>query len=786
MQPEQHKKITHYFILESQEHLQTIESGLLNLAATLQNTEIVDELFRAAHSIKGGAAMLGLTSIQTISHRLEDYFKIFQDSSFTPDQKLEAYFLSLFITLQELIEELSSQKGLTPEVAQNALSKVEPVFKQLEDHLNNLIAAPKATVAEDGEIAPMASRHQQNQQTVDQHFHKQVLLCLKEMLRLYKQPDSAENRQKWQEYCQDLADLGQERDLAPWVLLLEASKKAIANAENSYRSCAGVIIKEIKQAREKIVAGSSQEITITEQLQVLLPVEQSKTPNRAPEVGMAAINSLADLFEEKEAPDLENTWQVEEVIERETSGGEFGSQETSFEEEEEQERDFDELFLDLDEEDDISSAENLVNLFEDDFEEISTSSSLTTTNGKVDPSERLDEVADLNSSSSFASDSDTEDFSFATEETATTSLDESAFSFTETEEEDPGDDLNALFADIEEEGISGTVEQELNEEEQTDTFDNLDTLFELDESETQISNANEEVLDIDTAFTNEEDSDSLALEETAAFGDLFALDSEEENANNFDDFLEPEISSFDAENEDFGIQPEQDSDSLNEFVEPELGEETNSPLTSTDEAEDFDDLLDISSDSSVELSLDDELPSSGELENFDDLLAIGSDDSQEWSDWGNDDIPTGALGFGELLDSENTQTATSSEVETNLSSISAIESFDLDAFADSQEDSDFTELNDLFEEEIARESSELDNTFSEPREDHNFSFNLDAPEQDIDGEELAEINSTEVFEEDFTVDTLDLSDQSSELNSTSEDDFSFDTNSSLEELSLDL
>ncbi|MGB7520043.1 MAG: response regulator, partial [Spirulinaceae cyanobacterium] len=686
---------------------------------------------------------LGLTSIQAISHRLENYFNIFQDSSFEPDQKLAAYFLSLFITLQELIEKLSAQGGLTPEFAQNSLAKVEPVFKQLETHLNNLITVPEATVEEDGETSPMTSSQQKKPPTVDQSFHKQVLLRLKEMLSLYKQPDSSENRCKWQEYCHGLADLGRERNLAPWVLLLEATEAAIANPENAYRSCAGVVIKEIKGAREKIVAGKTQEIAISQQLQALLP--EPKTHNRAPEVGMAAINSLADLFEEEEAPDLENTWQVEEVIEKETSEAEFSSQDTFFEEEEnEQERDFDELFLDMDEEDEISSAENLVNLFEEDFEqeEETTSSSSTLANGKVDPSERLDEVADLLSSSGFASDSDTEDFSWETE-SLTENEEAVAPSFAEREEEeDSGDDLNALFADTEEESILGekdlptvgTVEEESDlatafgdleeeldldfaftdenenqdEEEETQAFNDLDTLFEPDESETQTSNSNEETSNQEES----EESDALGFEGTAA----------------------------------------------------------------------FDDLLVIGSDSSEETA--------EALESFDDLLAIGADDPQELADDQSDDIPTGELGFGELLDSESTQAIKAdADAEIDLPK-SAIESLDLDAFADSQEGSDFTELNDLFEEEIARESSELDNTFSEPTENNHFSFDLDTPEQDLAVEELADLPSTfpEAVEEDFTADTLDLSNQSSPFNGASEDnfDFDFDTNSSLEDVSLEL
>ena len=110
MLQEQEQRILGYFIEEAKDHLNTIEQGLLNLEDTLQDSETVNEVFRAAHSIKGGAAMLGLDSIQKISHHLEDYFKVLKECpEVEVDQKLESLFLALFDTLKELIEELIVQ-----------------------------------------------------------------------------------------------------------------------------------------------------------------------------------------------------------------------------------------------------------------------------------------------------------------------------------------------------------------------------------------------------------------------------------------------------------------------------------------------------------------------------------------------------------------------------------------------------------------------------------------------------------------------------------------------------
>ena len=60
------------FKAESEEHLQHLDDALLRLEKTPADQALLEEAFREAHSLKGAARMLGLTSIQTPAHRLED------------------------------------------------------------------------------------------------------------------------------------------------------------------------------------------------------------------------------------------------------------------------------------------------------------------------------------------------------------------------------------------------------------------------------------------------------------------------------------------------------------------------------------------------------------------------------------------------------------------------------------------------------------------------------------------------------------------------------------------
>ena len=58
------------YIEESYEHLEDIESDLLTIeqAGSDFDIDLVNKVFRAAHSIKGGAGLMGLANIKRNNH----------------------------------------------------------------------------------------------------------------------------------------------------------------------------------------------------------------------------------------------------------------------------------------------------------------------------------------------------------------------------------------------------------------------------------------------------------------------------------------------------------------------------------------------------------------------------------------------------------------------------------------------------------------------------------------------------------------------------------------------
>lgn len=62
------------FIDESNEHLQTLSDQLIILEKEPDNTDTINEIFRAAHSLKGMAGTMGYKRLQNLTHDMENVF----------------------------------------------------------------------------------------------------------------------------------------------------------------------------------------------------------------------------------------------------------------------------------------------------------------------------------------------------------------------------------------------------------------------------------------------------------------------------------------------------------------------------------------------------------------------------------------------------------------------------------------------------------------------------------------------------------------------------------------
>ena len=125
-----------FFLQESVELLQTLEQGLLELREDF-STQKIHNLMRTAHSIKGGAACVGLNHIKQIAHGLENIFKVLYQDGIEIDLELEGLLLEAYDRLKSpLMKEIHHGESN----ADQAIANAETILQQLEAKLN---AQPK-------------------------------------------------------------------------------------------------------------------------------------------------------------------------------------------------------------------------------------------------------------------------------------------------------------------------------------------------------------------------------------------------------------------------------------------------------------------------------------------------------------------------------------------------------------------------------------------------------------------------------------------------------------------
>lgn len=95
------------FIEESQEHLADIESDLLELEQQMNNPDdgLVNKLFRAVHTVKGGAGFFGLSPIQKLAHAMENVLGMVRSGTLNVSKSMVSALLSGADVLSTMVNE---------------------------------------------------------------------------------------------------------------------------------------------------------------------------------------------------------------------------------------------------------------------------------------------------------------------------------------------------------------------------------------------------------------------------------------------------------------------------------------------------------------------------------------------------------------------------------------------------------------------------------------------------------------------------------------------------------
>lgn len=167
------KRLLATFWVEADEHLNAMSSGLMELEKTpagKRSAELVEKVFREAHSLKGAARAVNLAAVETVCQQLESMFAAFKRGEVAPTPQLFDLLHEAVGTLKKLVAaggagrdtaEQSSLASLTRrlEAAAKGVSTGEPQKPATvrKPSPEKSPAAPEARVREGPEPSPVPS-----------------------------------------------------------------------------------------------------------------------------------------------------------------------------------------------------------------------------------------------------------------------------------------------------------------------------------------------------------------------------------------------------------------------------------------------------------------------------------------------------------------------------------------------------------------------------------------------------------------------------------------------------
>jgi two-component system, chemotaxis family, sensor kinase CheA len=113
------------FLLDMEEHLQSLEESLLSMEKLGADKELVSTVFRAAHSLKGSSAAMGFEKVTLLTHRMEDILDKIRNHQLHIDQNVMDILFHCLDMLSLMKQSIERQEALDSIVTGPLIEQME-------------------------------------------------------------------------------------------------------------------------------------------------------------------------------------------------------------------------------------------------------------------------------------------------------------------------------------------------------------------------------------------------------------------------------------------------------------------------------------------------------------------------------------------------------------------------------------------------------------------------------------------------------------------------------------
>lgn len=137
------------FVEETREHLQNLNEHLLVLEKEPENKDTINEIFRAAHSLKGMAGTMGYKRMQNLTHNMENVFSEIRNDKMKVTSDLVDTLFQCLDALETYLDNIINSQD-------EGTDDNEPIIKLLNDFLNGQAGSQEQAKEPDKQEAPKA------------------------------------------------------------------------------------------------------------------------------------------------------------------------------------------------------------------------------------------------------------------------------------------------------------------------------------------------------------------------------------------------------------------------------------------------------------------------------------------------------------------------------------------------------------------------------------------------------------------------------------------------------
>lgn len=229
------------FLDEASDYIDVLDQALLTLTQRGIETEKINAALRSAHSIKGGAGMMGFEVLSNLAHCLEDSLKVLKvDRSVPITPELEQLLLTGVDCLRSVIHLQRHHQPIDPVWLE---TQVYPIFTQLHQHLGDPIEEDAQSI-----LSP-----EEGQDIIRLLFQTEVEGCLErlETVIAHRDPRLAEELEI---LTQELGGLGEMLQIPAFSSLCQSIATQLRQTPQQATSIAQLALQAWRQSQRLILA----------------------------------------------------------------------------------------------------------------------------------------------------------------------------------------------------------------------------------------------------------------------------------------------------------------------------------------------------------------------------------------------------------------------------------------------------------------------------------------------------------------------------------------------------